>query len=163
MYLQWVSSQCSIPAFEGLLDEPHNARVMKLLYRTAEWHRFAKLRMHTDTTINHLEMLTKEFGQLMRQFRGSTCSEFQTMELPHEVAAHKRQHQCIQDHVHKPGPASASSHCKIKMLNLQTPKFHFLGDYVCTIWMFGYTDGFSTQVVCNMADNLSKQSTNDNE
>jgi hypothetical protein len=108
-------------------------------------------------------LLTKEFGQLMRQFRGSTCSEFQTMELPREVAARKRQHQHIQDHAHKPGPASASSHRKIKTLNLQTPKFHFLGDYVCTIQMFGCTDGFSTQVVCNMADNLSKQSTNDNE
>src|SRR6267154_3915625 len=95
MYLQWVSSQCSIPVFEGLLDEPYNVHIMKLLYRTAEWHGFAKLRMHTDTTINHLEMLTKEFGQLMRQFHGSTCSEFETIELPCEVTAHKWQHQHI--------------------------------------------------------------------
>ncbi len=95
MYLLWVLSQYSIPAFEGLLDEPHNVHVMKLLYQTAEWHRFAKLRMHTDTTINHLDLLTKEFGQLMRQFHDSTCSQFKTMELPCKVTAHKQQHQCI--------------------------------------------------------------------
>jgi len=28
--------QCAIPVFEGLLEEPHNKRLMKLLYRTAE-------------------------------------------------------------------------------------------------------------------------------
>jgi hypothetical protein len=120
---------------------------MKLLYRTAEWHGFAKLRMHTDTTIKHLEKLTKEFGQLMRQFRGSTCSEFETMELPREVAARKRQNQRIQVYARDPGPAPASSYRKVKTLNLQTPKFHFLGDYVSTIRMFGCTDSFSTQVV----------------
>jgi len=106
---------------------------MKLLYRTAEWHGFAKLRMHTNTTIAHLEMLTREFGQLMRHFRESTCSEFKTMELPREVAARKRQHQRIQDRASKTGPSSASSSRKIKTLNLLTPKFHFLGDYASTI------------------------------
>jgi len=120
---------------------------MKLLYRAAEWHGFAKLRMHTDSTIKHLDLLTKEFGQLMRQFRDSTCPAFKTMELPHEVAARKRQNQHIQDRAHNPGPSSASSGRKFKSLNLQTPKFHFLGDYMCTIWMFGCTDSFSTQLV----------------
>jgi hypothetical protein len=38
--------QCSIPTFEDLLDGPHNKCLMKLLYRTAEWHMLAKLRMH---------------------------------------------------------------------------------------------------------------------
>jgi hypothetical protein len=35
--------QCSIPVFEDLLDGHHNKRLIKLLYRTAEWHGFAKL------------------------------------------------------------------------------------------------------------------------
>jgi hypothetical protein len=106
---------------------------MKLLYWTAEWHGFAKLRMHTNMTIAHLEMLTREFGQLMRHFRDSTCSEFKTMELPHEVAARKQQHQCIKDQASKTRPLSASSSRKIKMLNLLTLKFHFLGDYASII------------------------------
>jgi hypothetical protein len=79
--------QCSIPVFEDLLDEPHNKQLMKLLYRTAEWHALAKLRMHTNSTLEHLRRLTKEFGSLMRQFRDHTCSQFNTVDLPHEVSA----------------------------------------------------------------------------
>jgi len=85
--------QCSIPAFEDLLDEPHNKHLMKLLYRTAEWHAFAKLRVHTDSTLEHLEVLTKEFGFLMRQFRDLSCLQFRTTELPRKVAARYRQQQ----------------------------------------------------------------------
>jgi len=63
---------------------------MKLLYRTAEWHALAKLRMHTDSTLTLLEELTTEFGKLMRQFRDLTCSQFATIELPREAAARTR-------------------------------------------------------------------------
>jgi len=92
-----TAPQCSIPAFEGLLDdsEPHrdNRRIMKLLFRTAEWHSFAKLRIHTASTLDHLEALTKDFGQLMRQFHDLICSHFSTTELPHEADARRRQRQ----------------------------------------------------------------------
>jgi len=91
--------QCSIPAFEDLLDEPHNKCLLKLLYWTAEWHAFAKLRMHTNSTLEHLEVLTKEFRYLMWQFRDLTCSEFRTAELPHEVAVQNRQQQHAQARV----------------------------------------------------------------
>jgi len=69
---------------------------MKLLYRMAEWHGFAKLRMHTDFTLDHLEELTKELGLLMRQFRDLSCSHFRTVELPREVEARKRREQRAQ-------------------------------------------------------------------
>jgi hypothetical protein len=92
-----------MPAFEGLLEEPHNKRLMKLLYRTAEWHGFAKLRIHTDFTLDHLEELTKEFGLLMRQFRDLSCSQFQTVELPREVEGRKRRRRRAQA---KQSPAS---------------------------------------------------------
>jgi len=87
--------QCSIPAFEDLLDKPHNKPLMKLLYWTAEWHSFAKLRVHTDSTLKHLEMLTKEFGNLMQQFRDLTCSKFTTTELPRESCHAKQAAACI--------------------------------------------------------------------
>jgi hypothetical protein len=155
--------QCSIPAFEDLLDEPHNQQIMKLLYRTAEWHALAKSRMHTDTTLEHLHRLTKEFGSLMRQFRDQTCSQFDTVELPREVAARNRNQRRGQAKVSTKGltldgpegPSSASSHQvipspnatsspegdttqvpssrKLRTMNLLTTKFHFLGDYVQTI------------------------------
>jgi hypothetical protein len=82
--------KCAIAAFEGLLEEPHNKRLMKLLYRTAEWHALAKARMHTDSSLTLLENLTIEFGQLMRNFRDLTCSQFATKELPREAAARVR-------------------------------------------------------------------------
>ncbi|KAI0247483.1 hypothetical protein BJV78DRAFT_1133218 [Lactifluus subvellereus] len=145
--------QCCIPAFEGLLEEPHNKRLMKLLYRTAEWHGLAKLRIHTDLTLDHLEELTKEFGLLMRQFRDQSCSQFQTVELPQEVEARKRQQQpnanAMASNV-SPTPAvpsSTSTSRKLKTLNISTYKFHSLGDYVRMIRLFGGTDSFSTQLV----------------
>ncbi len=182
--------KCCIPVFDGLLNEPHNKQVMKLLYRTAEWHRFAKLRMHTDTTLEHLRSLMKEFGRLIREFRDRTCSQFQTVELPHEAAAHNWNQQRINTNASRvvtpsqtwtsstgghganvsrpatgtqanappvlvgatqsksnPGHASVTTTRKVKTLNISTLKFHFLGDYVHTIQMFGCTDLYSTQLV----------------
>jgi hypothetical protein len=132
--------------FEDLLDEPYNKGVMKLLYRTAEWHALAKLRMHTDATLEHLESLTKEFGRLMRQFRDLT-SQFQTVELPRELASRNRQRQRSQAKTFGQSTGPSESSRKRKILNLFTPKFHSLGDYVQCIRMFGSTDSFSTQVV----------------
>ena len=63
---------------------------MKLLYRTAEWHSLAKLRMHTESTLALLESLTTEFGLLMQNFQELTCSQFATTELPRETAARNR-------------------------------------------------------------------------
>lgn len=111
---------------------------MKLLYRTAEWHAVAKLRMQTDATLDHLKSLTKEFGHLMRKFRDTTCSHFRTEELRRELEARKRK----REH----SKATESSR-KQKTLNQFSPKYHFLGDYVQAIRTFGSTDSFSTQVV----------------
>ena len=109
--------QCSILVFEDLLDKLHNKCMMKLLYWTAEWHALGKLRMHTDTTLERLRHLTKEFGTLMQQFRDQTCSQFDTVELPHEVSTWNRHQQHGQAKVSSKvqsidgykGPLSASS------------------------------------------------------
>lgn len=167
---------------------------MKLLYRTAEWHALAKLRMHSDSTLTLLEDLTVEFGKLMRQFRDLTCSQFQTVELPRETAARYRRQTKQQATTAQGAPSStpvvdlianpssmilgsavnlaspppttnslpetsSSSHSqqqslpasgpKPKIFNLFTIKFHFLGDYVRHIRLFGTTDSYSTQLVCN--------------
>jgi len=63
---------------------------MKLLYKAAEWHALAKLRMHSESTLETLSILTKDFGQLMRRFRDLSCSEFATVETPREAEARKR-------------------------------------------------------------------------
>src|SRR4029077_2514961 len=88
--------QCAIPAFEGLLHGDHDKRLVKLLYWTAEWHGLAKLRMHTQATLDHLETLTNEDGRLRRSFRDLMCSQFTTKELQREVDARKRAQQRAQ-------------------------------------------------------------------
>jgi hypothetical protein len=114
------------------------------LYRTAEWHAFAKLQLHTESTLNHLEKLTTELGKLMRNFRDVTKSNFSTFELPREMAARKRRSKGKE----KEGTSNpASTSRKPKTLNLFTYKWHALADYVRSIRLFGGTDGFSTQVV----------------
>lgn len=105
--------------------------LLRLLYRAAEWHALAKLRLHTDRTLDLLEVITREFGHLMRQFRDKTFHEFNTIALPGGADA------C------KGGPRSSEK----KTLNLNTYKFHALADYVATIRLFGTTDSYSTLVV----------------
>ncbi len=116
---------------------------MTLLYRTAEWHAFAKLRLHTDSTLQHLEKLTTELGKLVRDLRDITESNFTTLELPKEKG--QRQRRETSDHRKK--NTGGSSGQKPRSLNLFTYKWHALGDYVRAIRLFGGTDGFSTQVV----------------
>jgi len=103
--------------------------LMQLLYRAAEWHALAKLRMHTRVTLDLLEKCTANLGQLMRKFRDVTFAEYNTVALPREARK------------------LPSSGRKRKPLNLNTYKFHSLGDYVGTIELFGCTDSFSTQLV----------------
>lgn len=119
---------------------------MKLLYRLAEWHALAKLRMHRECTLDLLDNLTQEFGGLIRHFRDTTCSDYATVELPRESAT-RRRHQSTNQQT---GVISTSlSHeRRVKTLNLSTVKLHFMGDYVTHIRRFGTTDSYSTQLVC---------------
>ena len=82
--------QCAIPTFEGLLPTQYDKIVMTLLYRLAEWHALAKLRMHTDTTLDLLDSITTILGRELRQFRRTVCSAYATKDLPKEHAAHQR-------------------------------------------------------------------------
>lgn len=143
--------QCAIPCFEGLLPVHHNRRLIKLLYRLAEWHALAKLRMHRSCTLELLDSLTQEFGDLIRQFRDKTGSDFRTVELPREAAARRRLQSSNQrTNTERVGSANPdpSNRQRVKTLNLSTVKLHFMGDYVAHIRHFGTTDSYSTQLVC---------------
>lgn len=162
------TSQCAIPVFEGLLPSPHNEQVITLLFRLAEWHALAKLRMHTDTTLSRMEVVTTIIGQQLRKFCSVTCSSFSTRELPKEAAARARRKQ-HRDATAKVSNVSASDAAgtsipipeasaakptrdpppkpKKKKLDLSTYKVHSLGDYPQTIRTYGTTDSYSTQTV----------------
>ncbi|KAG1883849.1 hypothetical protein F4604DRAFT_1981657 [Suillus subluteus] len=84
------SEQCTIPAFEGLFPKEHDDVIRLLLFRLAEWHTLAKLRLHTDDSLNKLDQALNALGSQLRRFQKFTCSAFRTMELPREVAARQR-------------------------------------------------------------------------
>ena len=146
-------SQCAIPAFEGLLPEPHNAVITKLLFRLAEWHALAKLRFHTDSTILYLKSATTVLGKQLREFRSTTCSAFQTCELPKEVAArgrHQAQKQAKVSTTPSQPPTLSKTQPKTVSFNASTYKVHALGDYASTVMMYGPTDSYSTQTVISI-------------
>lgn len=153
--------QCAIPVFEGLLPELHNTYVLKLLFDLAHWHGLAKLRMHTDTTVELLVQITKSLGSNIRTFEKHTCSLFQTRELERERAARQRRQDKDEAARKKNSDGKKSASQKVpdssklrsstarqpKQLNLKTYKYHALGDYVDTIERYGTTDSYSTQGV----------------
>jgi hypothetical protein len=202
--------QCAIPVFDGLLPEPHNHRVLELLFVMAHWHSLAKFRLHTDITLAAMDSITSLLGNKLRLFQSKTCSAFSTRELNRERDARVRrqnpkaktndrrsatlQNPPVQKSTgastartstaaragpssedltalnHDPslttrligsseasvrqqstasrsGPARRDGGRREKAFNLNTYKFHALGDYASTIRQFGTTDSYSTEMV----------------
>jgi hypothetical protein len=133
--------------FDSLLPEPHNQQVTELLFLCAYWHSFAKLRMHTDLTLDILDQVTSELGEAFRHFKDNVCPAYSTRELKREAASrHRRQVKKAVRKGNAINPASEGARSS-KVLNLQTFKYHSLGDYVETIRRYGTTDSYSTESV----------------
>jgi len=130
--------------FEGLFPASHDMVVQSLLYRFAQWHALAKLRVHSESTLSFLEETFKNLSKQLRKFRDFTCAAFDTVELPKEKAARQRR---IAQRAGPSGASSESTGPRVKRFNLSTYKFHSMGDYVRTIKLFGTTDSFTTQIV----------------
>ncbi|KAH9840199.1 uncharacterized protein C8Q71DRAFT_702877 [Rhodofomes roseus] len=131
--------QCAIPVFEGLLPQPYDKSLTTLLYRFAEWHALAKLRMQSESSIEYLKLATRDLGQALRYFRDHVCPAFNTTELPREAESRARR-------AEKSG--LRTSHARqAKTLNLDTYKFHSFGDYPFIIPWCGPLGLYSTQDV----------------
>ncbi|KAH7916907.1 hypothetical protein BV22DRAFT_1027248 [Leucogyrophana mollusca] len=154
--------QCSMPVFEGLLPSPFNEILMDLLYELAEWHAFAKQRMHTETSLSLFENATARLGIMLRKFKSDLCSRYDTYELEKEVAARGRRNAALsarsQHRGDPPGshaqPTSGKgkeksprTRRKKKEFNISTYKLHALGHYPHTIRLYGTTDSYTTQPV----------------
>ncbi|KAH9954823.1 hypothetical protein BGW80DRAFT_390490, partial [Lactifluus volemus] len=135
--------QCAIPVFEGILPSPHSALVSDLLFVLATWHAYAKLRLHTEHTLEMFEEATSTLGKVVRHFRKTSREAFNTYELPREEAARGRRKAAMAAVSDRSRRATDK---KKRYLNLSTYKFHRLGDYVEAIRQFGTTDNFTTQV-----------------
>jgi hypothetical protein len=129
-----------------LFPEPQNKQVMKLLFLCSYWHGLAKLRLHTDATLEILDDVTTKLGAAFRNFTDNLCPLFSTQELRREAEARQRRQ------ANKKGKNADSRSGVVatrlsKTFNLQTYKFHSLGDYVRTIKTYGTTDSYSTELV----------------
>lgn len=63
--------------------------VLELLWWLLLWHALAKLRLHTENTLNTLEAVTTHLGKTTRAFAKATA-DLDTRELPSEVGARVR-------------------------------------------------------------------------
>src|SRR6202011_1317659 len=65
-------------------------RILKLLFDLAHWHGLAKLRLHTDASLDILSQATTSLSNSLQNFQDKTCSMFQTRELKRERDARQR-------------------------------------------------------------------------
>jgi hypothetical protein len=63
---------------------------MEMLFLLAYWQGLAKLRLHTEDTLTILDDVTRSLGIALHAFKTSTCTAFETRELPAEAAARSR-------------------------------------------------------------------------
>lgn len=123
-----------------------------LVFTLAQWHALAKLRMHTESTLNALDAHTTVLGRRLRRFQKSSAAAFHTTESTSEFDARRRR---------RDAAAAASGSANLAPMNrlskefsLTTYKLHALGDYPAAIKLYGTTDSYSTQNVCFDLDEL---------
>jgi hypothetical protein len=83
---------------------------MSLLFVLAKWHSLAKLRLHTDHTLDLMDNLTTELGEQFRMFETGTCLAIKTKELPREYQAQKRREARRKANL---APKTSSKRCKL--------------------------------------------------
>jgi hypothetical protein len=135
-----------MPVFKGLFPASHDEVMQSLLFRFAQWHALAKLRMHSESTLSALDETFQRLSRQLCKFWDFTCAAFTTMELPKEQSARKHNATNKRSGLNNPDPGSGGR--KAKKFNLNTYKFHAMGDYLQTIQLFGTIDSFTLQIIC---------------
>ncbi|KAL0063828.1 hypothetical protein AAF712_009273 [Marasmius tenuissimus] len=138
--------QCAMPCFEGLFDDPAvDKMVQDLLFDLATWHAYAKLQLHTDSTVVSFEDATSRLGKSLRKF-AKDSDKFETTETPREVEARgRRAVAAAKRKADGSGTAPKKSGARVKKFSLATAKLHFLGDYPSAIKEYGTTDSYTTR------------------
>ncbi|KAJ3848279.1 hypothetical protein EV368DRAFT_68415 [Lentinula lateritia] len=102
-----------------------------------------------EDLLQSFEVATIELGCLLRTFAIQTAEKFDTGLLPREAEAGAQQ-KAKKKNTQKTDSQNrnniADSKSRRKLFNLNTYKFHALGDYPWTIRTFGTTDSYSTQL-----------------
>ncbi|KAK7450146.1 hypothetical protein VKT23_013029 [Stygiomarasmius scandens] len=142
--------QLALPAFEGLLTDKQQERIVQdLLFDLMTFHAHAKLRMHTDTTLKSFRLATRALGQSLRRFSSKTCTFYaDTNELPREIASRLRKaanKAKKKGGTDQPISESESSQIQGKKFSMETYKTHALSHYPDHAEKFGTYDSVSTR------------------
>ncbi|KAJ6490960.1 hypothetical protein C8R45DRAFT_195539 [Mycena sanguinolenta] len=138
--------QCILPVIDGLLPDVENDVLLDRWYILATWHAYAKLRMHTSSSIRTFSNVTTVLGAKVREFIRTVCDAYTTYELPKEATQRARRQ--AQKNSANPGRSSettTASTRKHKTWNILTYKYHSFGDYPLVIPQKGTSDSYSTQ------------------
>ncbi len=134
--------QTVMPAIEDLLPTADEQPVQDMLFELAVWHALAKLRLHTDVTLEIFRASTQHMYEAVRTFATVVCPRHETRESPRQAQARVRRQQA------KNPNAQPDSHRKdVKYNVVNTYKYHSLGDYADYIVRHGTSDNWTTQIV----------------
>ena len=136
-----MTIQCAMPCFEKLFPPIYESKVQDMLWEMAMFHALSYLRLHTAITLLIFDAAVITMGKAIRTFRTKVCAKLDARELSKETASRKRRKQATKKN------AVVDLRAKKKELNLNTYKYHCLGDYPRAVREFGPLDGFSTQTV----------------
>ncbi|KAJ7588691.1 hypothetical protein C8J56DRAFT_785328, partial [Mycena floridula] len=141
--------QCTMPCFDCLFSHPYDAIIQDVIFTISFWHGYAKLRLHTESSLTMFDGSTKHFGSELRRFKRQVCVKFMTKATPQEKKreqrAVKRRAESRRKQGLEPEPARGNHVVKVEF-SLSTSKLHSCGDYPGFIRNFGTTDGASTQI-----------------
>ncbi|KZV89662.1 hypothetical protein EXIGLDRAFT_677825 [Exidia glandulosa HHB12029] len=137
--------QCAIPPFDRLAPEASDLDdlFMDLLFVSADWHAASKLRMHTESSVNGIDLATRQLGTGIRKLKDDTDG-LQAKELPRETRARQRRYDTI---AAVSGNRAAPATAQTRQLNLEIPKMHLLGYVSTDIRRIGTTDNYDTRLV----------------
>lgn len=117
---------------------------MDVVFTSANWLFLAKLHIHSETTLQVLRGVTKQYGTAVRKLQKDTL-HIQTMETPSEVQSRKRRAAKAAEKTGNLASLTAfSSSARPRPLNINTIKNHQSPHVVEAIEEFGATVSYST-------------------
>ena len=134
--------QCAMIPFEQMFRPEYDSIIQDMLWELAQFHGFGRGRIHWTTSLLMFDNSVITMGTAIRRFQMGVCPFIDTRELPRETDS--RQHR-KKASANDGQPVTITP--KTRRLNLNTYKYHRLGDYPQAVREFGPLDVYSTQTV----------------
>ena len=119
-----VCTQVIIPAYEAILPLEHNSTILELLFELANTHALAKLCLHTEVTVDLLEVSTDHMYHIMDKFTRTACAVYNVYQRADEVEARTRRQR-----EKNPNVLVNGARRKIEFNTNKTIKYHTAGHY----------------------------------